>query len=73
MRVDVVRGETGAVLFRTAEREVRFLDPLLTVYAVFRLERVIFPMPGRYTIEVRCDGTILDDEVITFLSDAGGG
>ena len=73
MRVDLVRGDTDGVLFRTAERDVRFFDPLATVYILFRLQKVSFPAPGRYTVEVHCDGEFLDDEVVTFLPVAGGG
>jgi hypothetical protein len=68
LRVDVVQAETGAVLFRTRDRDLTFLSPLMTVYARFRLENVRFPSEGRYTIEVYAEGEFLDDEVITVLS-----
>lgn len=72
VRVDVVRAATDTVIFRTAERDVFFPDPLLTVYVRFRLERVRFPAPGRYGVEVYSGRDFLDDEVITVLPAAEG-
>ena len=71
MRVEVVRAATDTVVLGTAERDIQLVDPLVTVYARFRLEKVRFPAPGRYTVEVFAGGEFLDDEVVTVLT--GGG
>src|SRR6266545_1725185 len=68
VRIDVVRLATTSVVFRTQERDLSFLTPLMTVYARFRLENVRFPSEGRYAVEVYADGEFLDDEVLTVLS-----
>jgi hypothetical protein len=71
-RVDVVPSGGEGVVYRTVDRELRFVDPLMTVSASFRLERVRFPRPGRYGVEVVCDNEFLDDQIITVLATAEG-
>jgi hypothetical protein len=70
VRIDVVRASDDRVIFRAPPRQVQFLDPLMTVYTRLRLEKVRFPTPGRYSVEVYSDGIFLDDEVITVLPTA---
>lgn len=67
VRVDVVRESTNTLIFRTAERDLHFFTPLTTIYARFGLMKVRFPSPGRYAVEIHCDGVFLDDEVLTIL------
>jgi hypothetical protein len=67
VRVEVMRAATDAVIFRTTDRTVRFFDPLVSVYTRFRLERLRFPAPGRYVVEVYSGSELLDDEMITVL------
>ena len=67
LRVEIVQAATNVTVFRTPDRPVNFFDPLVTVYARFRLEQLRFAEPGRYTVEVFSDGDFLDDEVITVL------
>ena len=65
--MDVVNLATGSLVFRTRDRDLTFLTPLMRVYARFRLENVRFPAQGRYAVEVFIDGEFLDDEVVTVL------
>ena len=67
VRVDVVNLSTGSLVFRTRDRDLTFLTPLMRVYARFRLENVRFAVQGRYAVEVFIDGEFLDDEVVTVL------
>lgn len=66
-QVIIRSADTGEILFLTAERIVEFNHPRKTEYILFRLTNVNFPVIGEYFVEIFCNQTFVDDQVLMVL------
>jgi hypothetical protein len=63
-RVHVVGARTGEVIGSSPPHELNLTHPNLSVYAKFMITDFPFPEPGRYFVELFCEGEFLDDQPI---------
>lgn len=66
-RIEIVQAATEAVILRTTDFLLDFTNRL-TQFASFRLDRVRFPAPGYYYIEVYCEDQFIDDQAAQILT-----
>ena len=73
IRVEICDPRSDTVVFRTADRVVRFSGRHTTVAVNFRLKDIAIPDPGDYIIEVYCNNEFVDDRLlrITALKEGG--
>jgi hypothetical protein len=64
-RVDIVSARTGAVLGRTARRELDMSEPNKSYYLKVVIQDFPFPEPGMYSVELFCDDEFLDDQPLS--------
>jgi len=62
-RLDIVDAEEE-VIFRSRDFSVDFAQRRASVWASYRLDRVGFPAPGYYFVELYCLDEFVDDQII---------
>jgi hypothetical protein len=62
-RVEIVQAATAAVIYQSADFPLDFTNRQ-THFAKFRLDRVRFPAPGYYYIELYCENQFIDDQAV---------
>jgi len=67
-RIEIVRTDNNTRIGQPRNFEFDFANPNVSVYGRFMLSEVVFPAPGRYTVEFFCDDEFFDDQVINILS-----
>jgi hypothetical protein len=60
--MEIRSADTDAVVYGTARQRVTFpADPLRLNGVSYRIRNLVFPAPGLYWIQLRCDGDLLAD------------
>jgi hypothetical protein len=72
-QVHIVSARTGEVIGSTPPHELNMTQPNRSLYAKFMIEDFPFPEPGRYFVELFCDGEFLDDQPIEIRVRPEGG
>jgi hypothetical protein len=70
-RIDIVQASTGTVVRRTKDYYLNLPDPMVSVWAHYKLEWCTFPAPGYYSVEVYCEDEFLDDQLIQVFPGEG--
>jgi hypothetical protein len=67
-RADLLRADTLEVIRRSKDYLVNFVDRHRSTLVAIRLKEVLFPQPGLYLVELFCEGTFVDDQLISVRS-----
>jgi hypothetical protein len=60
LELHITQDQTGSDVFRTRQRQVRFLgDPAAILPMKFEIRNCSFPAPGLYWVQVWCDSSML--------------
>jgi len=65
--VRVVNTRDLTTHFETSERMLHFRDRRQTLYAIFRLEQLVWPETGEFVVELYCNGKFVDDATLTIF------
>lgn len=63
-RIDIVDASDGALVFRSRDFQLSFARRGTSIWSSYRLERIVFPSPGHYFVELFALDEFVDDQVI---------